>query len=108
MIAQFEQQIARLEDAIRALVANNPEFARRTRILQAIKGFGAVTAAVLCAEILELGTVDRRSVAALAGLAPYPDDSGKRTGQRYVKGRRLLPRNALYMAATPAIRINPT
>ncbi len=107
MIAQFEQQIARLEDAIRTHIANNPEFARRTRILQSIKGFGEVTAAVLCAEIPELGTVDRRAVAALAGLAPYPDDSGKRTGQRYIKGGRMLPRNTLYMAATSAIRFNP-
>ena len=107
MIGQFERQIARLEDAIRTLIANNPEFARRARILQSIKGFGAVTAAVLCAEIPELGTVDRHAAAALAGLAPYPDDSGKRKGQRYIKGGRMLPRNTLFMAATSAIKFNP-
>lgn len=107
MIEQFEQQIARLEDAIRTPIANNPEFARRARILQSIKGFGAVTAAVLCAEIPELGTIDRHAAAALAGLAPYPDDSGNRRGQRYIKGGRMLPHNILYMAATSAIKFNP-
>ena len=107
MIEQFEQQIARLKDVIRTLIANNPEFARRARIQQSIKGFGAVTAAVLCAEIPELGTIDRHASAALAGLAPYPDDSGKRTGQRYIKGGRMLPRNTLFMAATSAIKFNP-
>lgn len=84
MIKQFEQQIARVEDAIRTLIANNPEFARGTRILQSIRGFGEFTAAVLCTEIPELGTVDRRAAAALAGLALYPNDSGNRTGQRYI------------------------
>ena len=74
MIEQFEQQIARVDDAIRILSANNPEFARRAR---------------------------------LPGLAPYPDDSGKRTGQRYIKGGCMLPRNTLFMAATSAIKFNP-
>ena len=62
---------------------------------------------MLCAEIPELGTVDRHAAAALAGLAPYPDDSGKRTGQRYIKGGRMLPRNTLHMAAISAIKSNP-
>ena len=58
-------------------------------------------------QIPELGTVDRHAAAALAGLAPYPDESGKRTGQRYIKGGRMLPRNTLYMAAISAIKSNP-
>ncbi len=73
---------------------------RRVRIMQSIKVCGEVTAAVA-------GAVYRRVAAALAGLAPYPDDSGKRMGQRHVKGGRILLRNILPLAATAAIRFNP-
>ena len=74
--------------------------------MQSIPGIGEITAATLCAEMPEIGTLGRRQAAALTGLAPFPDDSGKRAGQRYVKGGRQMPCNALFMAATAAVRFN--
>ena len=56
---------------------------------------------------VEKCSVDRRAAAAMVSLAPYHDDSGKRTGQRYIKGGRMLPRNTLFMAATSAMKFKP-
>ena len=91
---------------MRAELFNDPEHARRDRILRSIPGAGPVTAAILCAEMPELGTLGRRQAASLMGIAPFPDDSGKRVGVRYCKGGRAVPRNPLFMAAMTASMYN--
>ena len=106
-VASINGEIRKLDDAVRAVIADDPESARRDRILRAIPGVGPVTAAILCAQMPELGTLGRRKVASLIGVAPFPDDSGKRAGLRYIKGGRAAPRTALFMAATSAVRCNP-
>ena len=102
----LNREIRKLDAAMRAVIADDPEYARRDRILRSIPGIGPISAAILCAEMPELGTLGRRQVASLLGVAPFPDDSGKRTGQRYIKGGRATPRTVLFMAATTAIRYN--
>lgn len=81
----------------------------RTRhdILLATPGVGPVTTAVLIAEMPELGALDAKQAASLAGLAPYSRDSGKTSGQRRIGGGRAGVRCVLYMAAVSAIRHNP-
>ena len=70
-------------------------------------GIGKTTAAVLVAELPELGRIDKKAIAALAGVAPFVRDSGQFRGQAHIAGGRLSVRCALYMAAISAIRANP-
>ena len=76
------------------------------RRLDAIMGVGRLTAVLVLAALPELGTLDRRQAAALAGLCPYNRDSGKWAGQRPISGGRADVRRALYMAALSASRSN--
>lgn len=77
-------------------------------LLQAIPGVGKVTRLTLLAELPELGTLDRKQIAALVGLAPFNRDSGQHRGQRVIWGGRAQVRQVLYMAALAATRSNPT
>lgn len=77
-------------------------------LLCSIPGIGAVTAAVLIAELPELGQYDKKQIEALAGVAPMNRDSGQWRGRAYIAGGRLSVRCALYMATLPAIRFNPS
>jgi transposase len=80
-----------------------PRFAQ----LAGIKGVGPVTVATLLADLPELGTLDRRQIAALVGLAPFNSDSGKKQGRRRISGGRSSVRRTLYMATWSVIRTQP-
>jgi len=75
--------------------------------LVSVPGVGVQTAAVLAAELPELGQLNRQEIAALAGVAPLNNDSGKHRGRRSTWGGRAAARSALYMAALTAARCNP-
>jgi transposase len=79
---------------------------QRVTKLEAITGVGTITALGVLAELPELGTLNRRQVAALAGLAPHPRDSGQWHGRRSIGGGRAQVRRALFMAALVAARSN--
>jgi transposase len=96
-----------LDAAIAALLERDPVLKRRYGILTSIKGVGPVVAATLAACLSELGLLPAAKIAALAGVAPFDDDSGGRRGQRRIKGGRAHVRTALYMAAVSAARCNP-
>ncbi len=106
-IEYFESQIEDLDDAIEAMLLRDPERRARRDLLLSVPGVGAVTSGVLIAELPELGLIDGRRIAALAGLAPFNRDSGRMRGRRSVWGGRATVRSALYMAALAAIRFNP-
>lgn len=76
-------------------------------LLQAIPGVGKVTRLTLLAELPELGSLDRKQIAALVGLAPFNRDSGQHRGQRVIWCGRAQVRQVLYMAALAATRSNP-
>lgn len=97
----------RIEDEIAAHIGAHDELRVLNGCLRAVPGVGAVIAATLIAGLPELGTLDRRKIAALAGLAPHAADSGKRTGKRMIWGGRANIRRALYLAAFIASRCNP-
>ena len=78
--------------------------ARRAAIIRSIPGFGPLNAASLCADMPELGTIGRRQAAALIGVAPYDNQSGRFQGTRRCRGGRAHPRKLLYMAAVSAVR----
>lgn len=99
-------EIEKLEATIATKVKANPEFAVRAEIIESVPGFAETTAANLVAGMPELGRVSNEVAAALIGLAPYDDDSGKRRGERHIKGGRRWVRNAIYMPCLGAATLN--
>ncbi|WP_408871891.1 IS110 family RNA-guided transposase [Gluconacetobacter aggeris] len=106
-LRQIEVQIASLDAAIAALVAEDPHLARRRDVLASIPGLGLITAHALLAGMPELGTMEEGQAAALAGLAPITRQSGTWRGRRSIQGGRAALRQALYMPAIVAMRFNP-
>lgn len=106
-IKLVEGHIGRLMARIEAAIAADPGLSRRRAILVSIPGHGPTVAAELLAELPELGQLSTKAAASLAGLAPWPDSSGRRDGPRHIRGGRPQPRRALYMAALSAARCNP-
>jgi transposase len=86
---------------------SDDEFDGKLQVLTSVPGVGVTTAATLVAELPELGRVNRRSIAALAGLAPFDHDSGSMRGKRFISGGRESVRVVLHMAALTATRHNP-
>lgn len=106
-LTSLKGHVQRLEARIEQLIKADPGLAGRYAILLSIPGIGAITAAALLAGLSELGRCSAKAAALLAGLAPIADDSGRRLGQRHIRGGRMQVRNALYMAALSAARYNP-
>lgn len=107
VIALLDAQIRELERRIAVAAQAGPDLARDAAVLRAAPGIGPVAASVLLAALPELGKVDRRAIASLAGLAPVARDSGLMRGRRSVQGGRKRVRDALYMAALAAVRAGP-
>ena len=97
--------IASVDIQIRQSVENLNK--KRVSQLCSVKGIGLITAASLMAYLPELGSVGRREIAALSGLAPYNNDSGKHKGKRYICGGRFSVRRSLYMACWSGIHFQP-
>lgn len=97
-----------VEARIAKLIQDSETMAPVASVLRENKGVGAVTAAVLVAEMPELGRITRREAAALGGLAPCANDSGKHEGKRFIRGGRPRIKRALYLAALSAVRFHPT
>jgi transposase len=106
ILKSLATEIARLEAAISAKVKATPDFAERAEIIESVPGFAETTSANLIAGMPELGQVSDEIAAALIGLAPYDDDSGKRRGERHIKGGRRWVRNAIYMPCLGAATQN--
>lgn len=106
-LAQVERQIVELDAEIAALIEAEPGTARSRDILCSIPGVGTVTAASMLTLLPEIGTLERKRVASLAGLAPITRQSGQWNGKAFISGGRKALRDALYMPALVAIRYNP-
>jgi transposase len=103
----LESEERMLSKEIAFLVRNNSKWSQKVALLQSVPGVGAVTAATLLADLPELGTVNRQQIAALAGVAPFNKDSGRKRGRRRIFGGRSSVRRVLYMAALVSTRYNP-
>jgi transposase len=101
-IAHLRTQEKALEKQLRELFAGDADLAKKAELLQELTGIGSITAACLLAHLPELGRVNRQEIAALAGLAPYNNDSGTHQGRRSIFGGRHRVRTALHMAAVCA------
>jgi transposase len=106
-IRQLEAHIKAAGRELDALRAGNPELDAAAGRLEQVKGIGPMSAYALLGGVPELGAVTGNEAAALVGVAPYNNDSGKHRGQRHVRGGRANVRRALWMAALSASRFNP-
>jgi transposase len=107
LITQIKKQIEQLDLLVEVQIKASPELSTKAEKLTAISGVGARTAALLLAQMPELGQLNRRQVAALVGVAPFNRDSGRMRGKRAIYGGRRSVRHGLYMAALVAARHNP-
>jgi transposase len=105
----WKEEIARLAKReraeLKALVAairEHPDLAQRLDLIYSVGGAGMPSAVGILVRMPEIGQLSREQVAALAGLAPYDDDSGERSGARHIDGGRKRLRRVLYTAALPA------
>lgn len=106
-IAYPEKQVEELEGRMDRLVAESEAFKARDEVLQSITGIGPQVSRTLLVHLPELGRGTRQSMAALAGPAPFADDSGTCSRTRHIRGGRGKVRIALYQAAVAAIRYGP-
>ncbi len=106
-LKQIEAHIKAIDAECRKQVETDPELRQRRDILITIPGLGDVTVLTLLADMPELGAMDKRQTAALAGLAPITRQSGTWKGKSFIRGGRATLRQALYMPTLVAIRFNP-
>jgi transposase len=107
MMKILENEIATLEEVIKKLIDSDPALKSRSQIIESVKGVGKITAWTLMAYLSEIEDLNRNSLVALVGIAPFNRDSGKFSGKRTISGGRTKVRNGLYMAAHTAARCNP-
>jgi len=100
------KEIGVLETRIQAHIRAHDDLRRDAQVLHETKGVGPVATSTLLARVPELGTLNRRQIAALVGAAPMNNDSGKRKGHRSIRGGRSDVRTVLYMATLVATRHN--
>ena len=107
IIAILREEKKRLEEQIHEFLKEQKAWQEQAEILGSAPGVGPVTTATLLADLLELGKMDRKKIAALVGVAPMNYDSGKKRGYRKTKGGRTAVRSVLYMSTLVATRHNP-
>ena len=107
LLACLAEQIAAIEDAIEQIRREVPAIAKAAQALRSIAGIGPATAAALIALMPELGSIRRRQAAALAGLAPHPNQSGANDAYRRTRGGRPQIKRLLFLPALAAARHDP-
>ena len=107
VIGFLDSQLKELDDDLGRRLRKSPLWRERETLLKSVHGIGPVTIISLLADLPELGTLDRRRIAALVGVAPLSRDSGKFRGTRGWWGGRAKVRAALYMPTLTAVRCNP-
>jgi len=103
----LKEQLKELEQDLDDFIRQSPIWLEKDQLLQSVPGVGPLTSQSLLAWVPELGTLNRKKIAALVGLAPFNRDSGQMRGKRTVWGGRARVRPPLYMATLAACRVNP-
>jgi Transposase and inactivated derivatives len=104
----LKTQLAAVDNAIALTIEQDKDLKHRCTILTSVPGVGPLTAAVILAEMPELGSIPAKKAAALVGVAPINHDSGSHRGERHIGGGRATVRCALYMATLSAVRCEPS
>ncbi|MEC4673405.1 MAG: IS110 family transposase [Nitrospirota bacterium] len=103
----LEKRLQKIEGHIAAIIKTTPGWKEKDSLIRSVPGVGNVLSMNLLSSLTELGTLNRREIATLVGVAPLNRDSGNFRGKRMVWGGRAQVRAALYMAALSASRFNP-
>lgn len=106
-ISWLKSRLKDIDKGLRRIVQTSPVWREKDDLLRSVPGIGPNVANALLADLPELGTLNRREIAALVGVAPLNRDSGQRRGSRTIWGGRRDVRSALYMAALVGTRHNP-
>jgi transposase len=106
-IRWLEKRLSGLDAELAELIRDTPLWRERDELLRSVPGVGKVLSSTLLAQLPELGMLNRKQIAALAGLAPFNRDSGKLRGSRCIWGGRAQVRRVLYMATVAGVRSNP-
>jgi len=104
----LQGRLKQVDERLKMLIDKDPEWNRRAELLNTVPGVGPVLISSLIAELPELGTINRKQIASLVGVAPFNNDSGKSRGRRHIWGGRAHLRALLYMAIIAGLRFNPT
>lgn len=107
LIEFLTKQINDVDEELREFVKKSTEWKAKAELLESVKGVGHVVIMTLLALLPELGKLNRKQIAALVGVAPFNNDSGKKRGKRSIWGGRAAVRSVLYMSATVAATYNP-
>jgi transposase len=107
VVKMLEQELADLDGDIDDAVRGSPAWREKEDLLASVPGVGPMIARTMIADLPELGTLNRKQIAALAGLAPYTRQSGQWRGRSFIGGGRASVRTALFMGALVAMRHNP-
>lgn len=106
-VEKLEEDLNNIDHRINEFIRSDTDSYEKQKLMRTVKGVGAITAATLAANLPELGQLDKKKIAALVGVAPFNNDSGRLRGRRRIKGGRPAVRQVLYMAALSASRSNP-
>src|ERR1700730_3695880 len=106
-IRWLEKRLAGFDDELAEMSRDTPLWRERDELLRSVPGVGKVLSSTLLAHLPELGALNRKQIAALAGLAPFNRDSGTLRGSRCIWGGRAQVRRVLYMATVAGVRSNP-
>lgn len=106
IIAALNDELAKLDSDLGGLIEQSPVWRDKQNLLASVPGIGDKIARALLADLPELGQLDRRAIAALAGLAPFTRQSGQWRGKSFIAGGRAAPRSALFIGAMVAARHN--
>jgi transposase len=107
IIKTLDRELKRLEQLIDHAVDQHAPSRHKRQLLTSMPGIGHSVAATLIGDLPELGSLNRREIASLTGVAPFNRDSGKLRGKRRIRGGRAHSRTALYLSAMVATRFNP-
>jgi transposase len=107
LVKVLEKELASIDTDIDGAVRSSPAWREKEDLLSSVPGVGPVISRTLIAELPELGSLDRKQIAALAGLAPFTRQSGKWRGKSFIAGGRTSVRTVLFMGAMAAKKHNP-
>jgi transposase len=107
LVKVLERRVLKIDELIDAAISADPEKAENWALLQSAPCVGPGIARALIVDLPELGTLGRKQISSLCGLAPFARDSGRKSGYRRIRAGRSAPRSALYLAALNGSRFNP-
>jgi transposase len=108
VVRVLEKELSALDQDVDTMVRGSPAWRATEDLLVSVPSVGKTTARTLIADLPELGTLDRRQIAALVGVAPFTRQSGRWQGKAFIGGGRPTVRAALFVATMSAVQHNPT